>query len=203
MNYEYEIVNKTVCYQGFFRLERYQVRHELFAGGWSNDLTRELLERGHAAAVILYDPRLDSVVMIEQFRIGAVGTSDGPWLLEFVAGIIEDGEDPEAVVRREAWEEAGCEIQDLVPAIRFLLSPGGCSEEIHLFCARVDAEGIGGIHGLAHEGEDIRVSVVPVGEAVSMLERGKISNATAIVALQWLALHRGELRKRWGDADSG
>nr|VFK66746.1 MAG: ADP-ribose pyrophosphatase [Candidatus Kentron sp. UNK]VFK72198.1 MAG: ADP-ribose pyrophosphatase [Candidatus Kentron sp. UNK] len=199
MKYTHEIIDKTTCYQGFFRLERYRLRHNLFAGGQSAILTRECLERGHAAAVLLFDPALDSLIMIEQFRVGAMEAPNGPWLLEFVAGIMEEGESPEAVVRREAVEEAGCEIQELVPALRFLLSPGGCSEEIHLFCARVDARSAGGIHGLVHEGEDIRVRVVAVSKALRLLEKGKITNATAIIALQWFALHRDSLLARWGN----
>nr|VFJ58330.1 MAG: ADP-ribose pyrophosphatase [Candidatus Kentron sp. FW] len=197
MKYHHEIIEKTTCYQGFFRLERYRLRHDLFAGGRTGILTRECLERGHAAAVLLFDPDLDSLVMIEQFRVGAMETPGGPWLLEFVAGIMEEGESPEAVVRREAMEEAGCEILDLMPALRFLLSPGGCSEEIHLFCGRVDARNAGGIHGLAQEGEDIRVRVVAVDEALRLLETGRITNASAIIALQWFALHRDSLLERW------
>ena len=112
---------------------------------------RELLERGHAAAALLYDSDLDSVVRIEQFRIGALETPGGPWLLEVVAGIVEEGEDPEDVVRREALDEAGCTIRNLSPISSFNLSPGGCSEHIHLFCGRIDASNAGGIHGLAEE----------------------------------------------------
>jgi len=203
MKLRHEIIDKTTCYQGFFRLERYRLQHDLFAGGQSSILTRECLERGHAAAVLLFDPDLDRLVMVEQFRVGAMEAPNGPWLLEFVAGIMEEGESAEAVVRREAMEEAGCEILTLVPALRFLLSPGGCSEEIHLFCGRVDAKNAGGIHGLVHEGEDIRVLVVAVDEALRLLETGKISNATAIIALQWFALHRDSLREQWSPDNRG
>nr|VFK00974.1 MAG: ADP-ribose pyrophosphatase [Candidatus Kentron sp. LFY] len=199
MKYKHEIIDKTTCYQGFFRLIRYRLRHDLFAGGRSDILARECLERGHAAAVLLFDPDLDSLVMVEQFRVGAMEAPGGPWLLEIVAGIMEEGESAEAVVRREAMEEAGCEIGALTPVLRFVLSPGGCSEEIHLFCGRVDAKDAGGIHGLAREGEDIHVRVVAVDEALGLLERGRIANATAIIALQWFALHRSSLSEQWGN----
>nr|VFJ93721.1 MAG: ADP-ribose pyrophosphatase [Candidatus Kentron sp. H]VFJ94367.1 MAG: ADP-ribose pyrophosphatase [Candidatus Kentron sp. H]VFK01167.1 MAG: ADP-ribose pyrophosphatase [Candidatus Kentron sp. H] len=187
MNYQYEILEETTGYQGFFRLARYRLRHALFGGGWNDVLTRERLERGHAAAVVLHDPDLHSLVMVEQFRIGAVGVLDNPWLLELVAGIIEEGESPEAVVRREAMEEAGCEIWTMEPIARFLLSPGGCSEEIHLFYGRVDAKDAGGIHGCADEEEDIRVRVVTVDEALGLLAEDKIANATTMIGLQWFA----------------
>lgn len=197
MNYRYQIIEKTVCYDGFFRLERYRLRHELFAGGLSVEITRELLERGHAAAVVLYDPHLDSVVMVEQFRIGALDSPGGPWMLEFVAGIVEENEMPEAVVRRESVEEAACEIEELIPIATYTLSPGACSERMHVFCARVDASRAGGIHGLVDEGEDIRVRVLRFEEAFAMLEAEEISSATPIIGLQWLALNRDVLRKKW------
>lgn len=200
MDYRYEIIEKNVCYEGFFRLERYRVRHELFAGGWGGEIVREMLERGHAAALLLYDPDLDSVVMIEQFRIGALEAPGGPWLMEVVAGIMEDGEGAEDVVRREAMEEAGCEVRELLPICVYSLSPGGCSERIHLFCGRVDAARAGGVHGLDHEGEDIRVCVLAFSEVEKLLSSGGIVNATALIALQWLVLHRLELRSRWGVA---
>jgi ADP-ribose pyrophosphatase len=194
----YRILDRTVAYQGFFRLERYRLRHELFQGGWSKDMMRELFERGHAAAVLAYDPSLDAVVLLEQFRIGALNAPRGPWLLEIVAGIIEPGETPEQVVRREAMEEAGCTILDLVPVCDYLVSPGGTSERIALFVGRVDASAVGGVHGLAHEGEDIRVSLVPRPKALRLMSEGRIDSASVIIALQWLELHLGEVRRRWG-----
>lgn len=197
MRYQYQIIDKTLCYKGFFRVERYRLRHELFAGGPGGEITRELFERGHAAAVVLYDPDMDSVVMVEQFRIGALDSPGKPWMLEFVAGIVEKGETPEAVVRRESVEEAGCAADDLIPIATCTLSPGACSERMHLFCARVDASRAGGIHGLRDEGEDIRVHVLRFDEAFAMLEAGDISSATPIIGLQWLALNRVRLREKW------
>lgn len=203
MDYKVEIVQKETCYQGFFRLERYRLRHSLFRGGWSPELTRELLERGHAAAVLLYDPERDSVVLIEQFRIGALDAPGGPWLLEIVAGIIGEAETAAEVARRESAEEAGCRVLDLIPICEYFVSPGGTSERITVYCGRVDAAEAGGIHGLAHEGEDIRVHVVPFATAMEMLRTGRIDSASPIIALQWLALHREEVRQRWlGDGST-
>ncbi len=189
------ILEKRTCYQGFFRLDCYRLKHRLFKGGWSQVLTLECLERGEAAAVLPYDPRRDRVVLIEQFRIGALNAPGGPWLLEVVAGMIEPGETPEEVARREAVEEAGCEIGELWPIASYLVSPGGTSERIHLFCGRVDAGRAGGIHGLAEEGEDIRVHAVPFEEAWGWVEAGRIRSATPIIALQWLAMHRERLKE--------
>ena len=192
-----EILDKSEQYKGYFRINRYRLRHRLYAGGWSGELQRELFERGHAVGVLPYDPAADSVVLIEQFRIGALVAGMGPWLTEVVAGIIEEGEAPEEVARRETREEAGIEVMDLMPICRYLVSPGGSSESVVLFCGRVDSRGAGGIHGLAAEHEDIKVDVVPYAEAMRRLEEGDFTNAISIIALQWLALHRDRVRAAW------
>lgn len=192
-----EILARETCFQGYFRIDRYRLRHRLHGGGWSGEMTRELFERGHAVAVLPYDPAADAVVLIEQFRIGAYAAGFSPWLIEIVAGIIDEGEAPEAVARREAREEAGCTITDLVPVHRYLSSPGGMSESVALYCGRVDSAGVGGVHGLADEHEDIKVEAVPWAEARRRLDGGEIRNSVTIIALQWLALHRDDLRRRW------
>ncbi len=192
-----EIETREVCHDGVFRLERYRLRHALFRGGMSAPLTRELFERGHAVAVLPYDPQADAVVLIEQFRVGALGRAAGPWLLEIVAGVIDGDETPEAVARREAFEEAGVRLGRLERICRFYVSPGGTSESIHLFCGEVDAPAAGGVHGLAEEGEDIRVFTEPADAALARLARGEIDSASPVIALQWLTLNRTRLRRAW------
>lgn len=200
MNYQFEILDQSNGYRGFFRLEKYRLRHELFAGGWSSEMIRECLERGHAVAVLLYDPERDQLVLLEQFRVGALGFPGGPWLLEIVAGIIDHpGETTQDVARRETVEEAGCELLDLAPILQYLVSPGGTSESISLFCGRVDASAVTpGVRGVAAEHEDIRVHVVSRAEALELLHSGRINSAAPIIALQWLELNRAQLLERWG-----
>jgi ADP-ribose pyrophosphatase len=192
-----ELIDKRTVFEGHFQIERYHLRHTLHAGGMSETLSRELFERGQVAAVLPVDPVRDEVILIEQFRIGPYAVGWDPWLLEGVAGIIEDGESPEDVARRETREEAGCEITDLVPVMRYISSPGACSETVALFCGRVDSSGAGGVHGLADEGEDIKVLVYPVAKAIGLLDSGQIVNAKTIIALQWLALNYADLKQRW------
>ena len=194
---DFEVIEKNVCYQGFFRLEKYHLRHRLFSGEWSALLTREMFERGHAAAVLPYDPVRDEIVMIEQFRPGAIDAPGGPWLMEIVAGMIETGETAETVVKRESIEESGCVITDLIPLYDFLVSPGGTTERIALFCGRTDATTADGVHGVTEEGEDIKVHVVTFDTAMALLKSEKITAASAIIALQWLALNRDDVRARW------
>lgn len=192
-----EIISRDTCYEGFFRLERLRLRHSLFAGGMSPEITREILERSDVAAVLLHDPNSDKVVLIEQFRVGAMADAQGPWLLEIVAGLIEPGESPEEVARCEALEEAGLTVTDLMPIATFYPGPSKTTERSHVFCGRVDASAAGGLHGLHHEGEDIRVLPMTTDEALDLLERGRINSAWPIIALQWLALNRERVRRAW------
>ncbi|MDQ2695461.1 MAG: ADP-ribose diphosphatase [Pseudomonadota bacterium] len=197
MNYRYEILNKAILYRGFFTLEEYRLRHDLFAGGQTPEIRRECLERGHAVAVLPYDPIRDQVVLVEQFRIGALEFPGGPWLLEVVAGMIGDGESRLEVARRETMEEAGCELLDLVHICDYMVSPGGTSESIAVYCGRVDASAAGGIFGLADEHEDIRVQVISRREAEALVHSGRINSASPLIALQWLELNHQSLRARW------
>ena len=192
---QWKIIHKENAYRGFFSIDRYQLQHELFAGGTSAELGRELLERGHAVAVVMYDPLLDKVILIEQFRIGAIHDPDGPWLLEFVAGVIEEGEREQDVLIRECREEAGVEVQHIEPIYRYYSSPGGCSEQISLYYAEVDSRTADGVHGVEHEGEDIMVQVVSYSQALALLQQGRINSATPVIAMQWLQLNRDRLQR--------
>ncbi len=190
-------MEKSTPFKGYFQIDKYQLRHRKFDGGMTPVISREIFERGHAAGALLYDPDRDEVVLVEQFRTGAFAAGVEPWMVEVIAGIIEDGELPEAVARREAREEAGLEITELQPIGRFMVTPGGSSESLYLYCGKIDSEGAGGLHGLTEEGEDIRVLVMSAEEALARLTAGEFVNLNAIVSLQWLALNREKLQQRW------
>jgi ADP-ribose pyrophosphatase len=197
MDYRIEVLGEETGYDGFFELRRFRLRHSLYAGGWSGEIERERVERLRAAAVLLYDPKTDQVVMIEQFRIGALEQGRDAWLLEIVGGLVESGEDAAEVARRESQEEAGCELLELVPICDFYVSPGTATERVQLYCGRVDAGSAGGVFGIEEEGEDIRVEVLAADQAIGELYVGRVNSTTAIVAVQWLAMHRESLRRRW------
>ncbi len=192
-----KLLNQRDLYKGFFRMTEYRFKHRLFEGGWSEEVKREVFERGNAGVLLAYDPKRDEVVLIEQIRIPAYETSETPWLLEVVAGMVEQGESPEDVVRREALEEAGVIVGRCEPIVSYLSSPGGTSERMHVYVGEVDATTAKGIHGLACENEDIRVHVVSREQAYLWVEEGVIDNAASVIALQWLQLHHVALRKRW------
>jgi ADP-ribose pyrophosphatase len=194
---DYEILEREILYQGIFRLARYHISHKLFNGGWSEPLKREVLERLSAAAILPYDPVLDQVVLIEQFRPGAIAHPTNPWLIEIVAGVLDQNEKPDELAIREAKEEAGCVIEAIYPIYDYFVSPGGSNEYLHIYCGKVNTSTIGGIHGLAQEHEDIRAFVMPAEEAFDRMRGGYIKTAPAIVALQWLQLNRQLLCDLW------
>jgi ADP-ribose pyrophosphatase len=188
---DYEIVAREAGYDGFFRLDRISVRFRRYDGGWS-EITREVLERGHAAGMLLYDPARDKVVLVEQFRAPAVDAPGGPWLIETVAGIIEHGETPEDVARRETAEETSLAVDAIERIGAFMPSPGGASEFITLYLGRVDSRAAGGVHGI--DDEDIRTVVMDTDDALAAVVDGRIVAANAVIALQWLALNRARLQ---------
>ena len=192
-----EVIEKRTVYKGYCKVHAYRLRHSLYQGGMGAEIRREVLERGHAVLVLPYDPVRDEIVLIEQFRIGPFERGDQAWCLEIVAGIIEDGEEREEVVRREAREEAGIELHDITHAIDCYTSPGAVSEHVSIYCARTDAAAAGGIHGVAAEGEDIKVIVLSFADVMAALADGRINSAPVIVAVQWLALHREKIRRDW------
>ena len=192
-----EVISVDTLFQGYFRIDRYRVRHRTFAGGWTGTVEREIFERGHAVGVLPYDPVSDRVALIEQFRAGSLAAGRSPWLIEIVAGIIEEGESPDAVAIRETQEEAGSPIVDMELMLDVLVTPGGSSETVRLYCGRVDCSRIGGLHGLAHENEDIRAFTLPFDEALQWVKDGRIANGIAVTSILWLALERDRLRKKW------
>ncbi|ARU54853.1 NTP pyrophosphohydrolase [Oleiphilus messinensis] len=194
---DFEETGREPGYQGFFRVDKVTIRHRLFKGGWSPELHREVFVRGNATCALPYDPDTDKVILLEQFRIGALENDASPWLLELIAGMNEIGESSEDVVRREGVEEAGLTLEQLYPVCSYFVSPGGTSEKIDIFCAKVSASAAGGIHGLEAEGEDIKVHVVDREVAYGMVESGLINNAAAIIALQWLQMNHEKLAAQW------
>ncbi len=189
-----EVKQLETAYQGYFKMLKYTFRHRCFAGTWSPIISRELFERGHAVAVLPYDPITDQLILIEQVRVGAFAAGLSPWQLEIVAGVIDENELPEQVALREAKEEAGLSIYALHPITRYLSSSGGCSETISLYLGLVDTSEAGGIFGLSDENEDILVHKISRKAALTLLEEGKIENAASIIALQWLALNHHKLQ---------
>jgi ADP-ribose pyrophosphatase len=189
-----DIRDKETVYDGFFRMDRYRLRHRKFDGTWTKEVSREIFERGNAVAALLYDPGEDAVVMVEQFRLPAYIAGRSAWCLETPAGIVKPGEELAEVARREAREETGCEIIGELRQIgQFMASIGGSTEIVTVFLGQVDSKTADGLHGVADEEEDIRVHVIPANEAIRKADEGEVENAASVIALNWLARHRASL----------
>jgi ADP-ribose pyrophosphatase len=192
-----EILSRETAYKRFFQMDILALRHRLFRGGMSPPIEREVFVRRPAVAVLPFDQAAGSVVLVEQFRVGAMLADLPPWQLEVIAGLVEPGESALDVARREALEEAGCAIRDPIEVCRYLTSPGGTSEVVTFICARTDASAVAGLAGLVDEHEDIRVHVMPLEEAMQKCTTGQITNALTIIALQWLTMNRARLAEEW------
>lgn len=201
MDPDYEILDSDNVHAGFFRMNRYRLRHTSFRGGWCAPIVRERIERLAAVSVLLYDPLTDRLVLVEQFRVGLMGEVTPPWCLETVSGFCDaDDEAAEEVARREVVEETGCVLQALTHIGEFFVSPGLSVERINLFCGRVDATTACGVHGLAHEGEEMRVVTLSRQAAVAALFK-RLNSTSVIMAVQWLEANRARLLREWGLSD--
>ena len=195
---EVELEKTEVLADGFFRFERLTLRTGTFSGKLSKPMQREVLRSGHAVVVLLYDPARQQLILIEQFRIGAyLNQLPSAWILECVAGRVDEGETNETAARREAKEESGCDVKRIEYVGAFLSSPGISDELVTIYVAEIDAAGVGGIHGLDAEGEDIRVVLLTVDDALTASKAGGVVNVMSKVALLWFAQYGEALRERW------
>ena len=193
-----EIVGSENAFSRHLGVDVVRFRHRRFDGGWSGERVYDIVRRGPAVGVLLYDPERDCVVLIEQFRLAPLYGGRTPWQIETVAGLIDKGGTPEEVARREVREETGLEpIGDFVPVQMFLPATGSLDEAVSLFCARVDASRASGVHGLAEEQEDIRVFTKTIAEIEAMLDSGEIESAHTVILLYWLLRHRDRLKREW------
>lgn len=181
---------------GHYALSTLELKHKCFNGDWTNWLIREQIKRDDAVCAILWDPRKDKVVMVEQFRVGVLSRQDSPspWLVEIVAGLIDPGETPEQAIRREAEEEAGCRIKELIPIAEFYNTPGGFSEKSTVFCGIIDLPD--SLVNNPDDDEDLKIHVFEWPQIQNLLSNTTTS-ASSLVALQWLTFHHDSLKTKY------
>ena len=186
MDYRYHIQHSEETYQHFFRVRRYQVAYESFRGGMLENIERECLGgTHHVVAALPYDPERQKIILVEQFRIGAMVAGANPWQYEIVAGFMDaDDPSPEASIQRELEEEIGTRALRLEPLMNYLGSPGGSAGRTHLYLAEIDSSRVIPYTGLLDEGEDIAVHSLPYPTALAWLAQGKLDNANTLLAMQ-------------------
>lgn len=192
-----EILDRLTLHHDWLRIDRFRLRHRRFAGGWTGEVDREILIRGEIAVVLPYDPQRDELVLVEQFRLPTFVGGGDAWQVEPVAGMVDPGENSRQAAERELAEEAGLACTELVKALRFFPSPGGSSQVMDLYVARVDAAQAGGLFGMDEEDEDIQVRVLSAARAFELLDAGRFEGGPTLIALLWFARHRERLRARW------
>lgn len=172
----------------FFRFERLEVDHRRFDGGRAEALVREVLVGADAALVLPYDEGRDRVLLVEQFRVGPARRGDPqPWLLEPVAGLVDAGESPERAARREAEEEAHLRLGELIPMFEGYSCPGNATDHYYAYLAPCELpDDLPTAGGLESEQEDLRLHVLPFGEAMALVETGEANALPTIAMLLWL-----------------
>src|SRR5690349_13441141 len=152
-----EVISRRRLLDDFFKVDEVQLRFERYDGSMSEEVRRLNFERGDAVAALLVDAKARTVYLVEQFMYPTLAKAGG-WLDTVAAGMIEEGETPEEAVRRELLEETGFAAERIEPIATFFVSPGGSSERIFLFCARIsDGARVAAGGGVASEHEDIKI----------------------------------------------
>lgn len=192
---DFTVIKDEMVFDGFFKMYELQVKHKKFSGEWTGEFSRLLYHRGEAAAAILYDPENDLIGLVDQFRVGAIDSEFGPWCLEAVAGIKDEGESAEESIRRELIEEADISDVRLIPITDYYPSPGGSNEKIYLYCAITNLSNAGGVHGLEHENEDIYLRVYSASSVFDVMLSSRANNSATLITLLWLQLNREQLRR--------
>ena len=188
MKLKYKIINKKNLYSGFFSLNKYEFVHKKHNGEWTNAVEREIFNGAHVSTLLPYDPIKKEIILIQQFRAGALSRYDEEYLYEIVAGIIDEGENPEETAVRECFEETGCEVKKIHPIQSYFPAPGSSESYYHLYLGEIQAFDGERIRGLENENEDILVKSFKIDEVRQMLKERKIINGLTLVALQWFFL---------------
>tara|TARA_B100001057_G_scaffold304056_1_gene304235 strand:+ start:142 stop:720 length:579 start_codon:yes stop_codon:yes gene_type:complete len=187
MKLKYKIINKKNLYSGFFSLNKYEFVHKKHNGEWTNTVEREVFSGAHVSTLLPYDPIKKEIILIKQFRAGVLSRYDD-YLYEIVAGIIDEGENPEETAVRECFEETGCEVKKIHPIQSYFPAPGSSESYYHLYLGEIQAFDGERIKGLENENEDILVKSFKVDEVRQMLKENKIINGLTLIALQWFFL---------------
>ena len=188
MKLKYKIINKKNLYSGFFSLNKYEFTHKKHNGEWTSTVEREIFSGAHVSTLLPYDPIKKEIILIQQFRAGVLSRYDESYLLEIVAGIVDEGENPEQTAIRECFEETGCEVKKIHPIQSYFPAPGSSESFYHIYLGEIQAFDGERIKGLEKENEDILVKSFKIDEVRQMLKEKKIMNGLTLVALQWFFL---------------
>jgi ADP-ribose pyrophosphatase len=157
------------------------------------------LQISDGIGVLLYDPLEDQIVLVEQFRAGALKSAAEPWFLEIVAGVIESDDTHLSVAKRESLEETGIYIDEILPMVNYFVNPCNSTQKMYLYCARVDTKDYNPnvSYGVRSENEDIKVHIIDLEKAYEAVSSGIINNSLTIIAILWIKLNKSQVYKKW------
>jgi len=186
INLKFKNINKV--FNGFNKVKRYKFQHKLFDSSWSNIISREILITKNAVAILPYDKVKNKVILIKQFRLGAILSNYNPFQIEIIAGLVEKSDkDLKSAVIREAKEEAGIEVKyKKIQSIRDVLnSSGSTNESTSIFFCECTFKKLKKIRGNFNEDENIKVLELSPRKALELLFKKKIHSVNTIIALEW------------------
>ena len=189
MSSKFKILHKKNIYNGFFKMNEITLKYKKYDGSWSNKVKRELFGGAQVSCLLPYDPKKKEIILIQQFRPGTISKDVDNYLFEIVAGIIDQGENPEKAAKRECYEETGCKVKKLTPIQGYFPAPGSSESFYHLFLGEIDTFEGTRIMGLENENEDIFVKSYKIKEIKEKMINGKILNGVTLIALQWFFLN--------------
>lgn len=183
-----DIKSKKTVFKGRYKVDEYAFDYDRVATkGRLEDVTRLVFERGDSAAALIHDIERDVIVLAEQFRIATHGKGPG-YIIEAMAGSVEEGEDPEDCIRREMMEEVGYRAGDLTLIANGYVSPGSSSERIFLYYAPVKTADLVDpkASGLAAEKEDIKRVEYSREDFLAKIDKAAFADAKVMALGFWL-----------------
>ncbi|MBC2845247.1 NUDIX domain-containing protein [Winogradskyella flava] len=185
-------MERKILSDKYFTLSQVKFDYRLKIGEWVEN-TWEVLERGNAAAALLYNPKKRTVILVRQFRLPAYmnGVETG-FLLEVPAGMLEtDDSSAEEAMKRELLEETGYRIQKLTKIYDAFATPGGSTERFSCFIGEyIDDMKIEKGEGLDSENEDIEIIEMLFEDAIELMNSGGIIDAKTIMLLQYAQINK-------------
>lgn len=177
------LVRETLS-EAWYTLYRYTYEYLRSDGAWDTQ-QREAYDRGNGAAVLLYDPDRQMVILTRQFRLPTyINGNENGFLTEVCAGLL-DGDAPEACMKREILEETGYAVASVEKILEVYTSPGAVTEKLYLYMAKYNPQmkrESGG--GVVAESEDIEILEWSYAEVLDALSKGTIRDAKTLILLQ-------------------
>ena len=196
-----KIISRERVFNGYRKLDKFSFTHTSMnpkAEKWLPEMTREIMCSSNVAAVLLYEPKKNVLLMNRQFRLaGMLAGYESPFMLECVAGMVDGGETPEEAAYRETFEETGSKVKDMEFVGKVLPSAGASTENIYLYCACIDSIPLEKYHGLPEEGEEIETEVMTIEQVEKLIDEDKVHNAMALILLNWFLRHHLRLKEKW------